>query len=68
MVSPLALLGSVGTFLGVRGVLYVGLGTRCELPGRNSVMSRAVLLDAAGRQATELRAGPNDVRHVAPGV
>jgi len=31
-------------------------------------MSRAVLLDAAGRQATELRPGPNDVRHLAPGV
>jgi len=52
----------------VRGVLYVGLGTRSELPGRNSVMSRAVLLDATGRKVKELQAGPNDVRHVAPGV
>jgi len=68
IVSPLVLLGSVGTFLGVRGVLCVGLGTRSELPGRNSVMSRAVLLDAAGRKVVELRAGPNDVRHLAPGV
>ena len=68
MVSPLALLGSVGKFLGVRGVLYVGLGTRCELPGRNSVMSRAVLLDATGRKVMKLQAGPNDVRHLAPGV
>jgi len=31
-------------------------------------MSRAVLLDAAGRKVVELRAGPNDVRHLAPGV
>jgi len=67
MVSPLALLGSVGKFLGVRGVLYVGLGTRCELPGRNSVMSRA-LLETYGQRVMELQTGPNDVRHPAPGI
>lgn len=44
-----------------------GLGTRSELPG-NSVMSRAVLLDAAGRKAMELQPGPNDVSRLAPGV
>jgi len=52
----------------VRGVLYVGLGTRSDLPGRKSVMSRAVLLDASGRRVMELQAGPNDVGHLAPGV
>ena len=31
-------------------------------------MSRAVLLDAAGRKVMELQAGPNDVRQLAPGV
>ena len=52
----------------VRGILYLWLGTRSELPGRNSVMSRAVLLDAAGRRVMVLQAGPNDVRGLAPGV
>jgi len=52
----------------VRGILHLWLGTRSELPGRNSVMSRAALLDAAGRKVMELQAGPNDVRRLAPGV
>jgi len=52
----------------VRGVLYVGPATRSELPGRNSVMSRAELLNATGRKVMELQAGPNDVRQLAPGV
>jgi hypothetical protein len=53
----------------VRGVLWLGaLGTRSELPGRNSVMSRADLLDAAGRTVMVLAPGPNDVSHLAPGV
>jgi hypothetical protein len=52
----------------VRGVLHLsGLGTRSELPG-NSVMSRAALLDAAGRKVLDLHAGANDVSALAPGV
>jgi hypothetical protein len=31
-------------------------------------MSRAALLDAAGRKVAELRDGANDVRSLAPGV
>jgi YVTN family beta-propeller protein len=53
----------------VRGVLLLnGLGTRSELPGRNSVMSRAVLLDIAGRKVLDLKQGTNDIRRLAPGV
>jgi len=53
----------------VRGVLVLDeLGTRSELPGRNSVMSRAVLLDASGRKVLDLHPGANDVRALAPGV
>jgi hypothetical protein len=53
----------------IRGVLLLPpLGTRSELPERNSVMSRAVLLDAAGRKVIDLRPGANDVRSLAPGV
>jgi YVTN family beta-propeller protein len=57
----------------IRGVLVLpGLGTRSELPERNSVMSRAVprpvLLDVSGRKAMDLRSGANDVRALAPGV
>ncbi len=53
----------------VRGVLLLdGLGTRSELPERNSVMSRAALLDVGGRQVMVLRPGANDVRALAPGV
>jgi Peptidase family M1 domain len=53
----------------VRGVLYyAGLGTRTELPGGNSVMSRAGLLDAAGRKVLDLHPGANDVHSLAPGV
>ena len=52
-----------------RGVLWLrGLGTRSESPGSNSVMSRAVLLDAIGRKVLDLLPGPNDVRHLSPGV
>jgi hypothetical protein len=52
----------------VRGVLHPsGPGTRSELPG-NSVMSRAALLDAAGRKVLDIRPGPNDVSRLAPGV
>jgi hypothetical protein len=50
----------------VRGVLM--LGTRSELPVGNSVMSRAVLLDATGRRVVNLATGPNDVSRLAPGV
>jgi hypothetical protein len=49
----------------VRRALW--LGTRSELPG-NSVMSRAVLVDASGRRLLDLRPGPNDVSALAPGV
>ncbi len=53
----------------VRGVLLLSpLGTRSELPGRNSVMSRAALLDAAGRKVLSLVPGPNDVSGLTPGV
>jgi hypothetical protein len=53
----------------VRGVLVLPeLGTRSELPERNSVMSRASLLDISGRKVTDLHAGANDVRALAPGV
>ncbi len=53
----------------VKGTLVLDeLGTRSELPGRNSVMSRAVLLDASGRKVLELHPGANDVRGLAPGV
>jgi hypothetical protein len=52
----------------IRRVLHLsGLGTRSELPG-NSVISRAALLDAAGRKVLDLRPGANDVSHIAPGV
>jgi len=53
----------------VRGVLLLPpLGTRSELPERNSVMSRAALVDAIGRKVLDLRPGPNDVSRLAPGV
>jgi YVTN family beta-propeller protein len=53
----------------VRGVLVLNeLGTRSELPERNSVMSRAALLDISGRKVLDLRPGANDVRGLAPGV
>ena len=53
----------------VRGVLVMpGLGTRSELPERNSVMSRAALLDIGGRKVLDLHPGANDVRALAPGV
>jgi hypothetical protein len=53
----------------VRGVLYLpGLGTRSELPERNSVMSRASLLDASGRSVMPLRAGANDLSRLPAGV
>jgi hypothetical protein len=52
----------------VRGVLRMpGLGTRSGLSD-NPVMSRAVLLDAVGREVMELRPGANDVSRLAPGV
>jgi hypothetical protein len=52
----------------VRGVLGLpGLGTRSQLPG-NWVMSRAALLDAAGRRVLSLKAGPNDVSRLSPGI
>lgn len=50
----------------VHGVL--GLGTRSESLERNSVMSRAVLLDVAGRRLMALRSGENDVSLLGPGV
>jgi len=45
----------------VRGVI------NCQLPV-SGLQSATVLLDAAGRKVMELRAGPNDVRHLSPGV
>jgi len=53
----------------VRGVLVLpGLGTRSELPERNSVMSRAALLDASGRRVMRLRPGANDLSRLPAGV
>lgn len=53
----------------VRGVLVLNEpGTRSELPECNSVMSRAALLDAAGRLVAVLHRGANDVSALAPGV
>ena len=53
----------------VRGVLTLPeLGTRSELPERNSVMSRADLLDASGRRVLQLRAGTNDLSRLPAGV
>jgi YVTN family beta-propeller protein len=53
----------------IRGLLMLdGLGTRSELPGRNSAMSRAALLDISGRKVLDLHSGANDVRALAPGV
>ena len=53
----------------VRGVLVLNeLGTRSELPERNSVMSCAALLDVSGREVLGLHPGANDVRALAPGV
>jgi hypothetical protein len=52
----------------VRDILLLpGLGTRSGLSD-NPVMSRAVLLDAAGRKVAELHPGANDVNQLAPGV
>ncbi|UCG43117.1 MAG: hypothetical protein JSU73_00440, partial [candidate division WOR-3 bacterium] len=36
--------------------------------GDIALHSRAKLLDASGRAVMDLRPGPNDIRHVAPGV
>jgi len=53
----------------VRGMLVLNeFGTRTELPERNSVMSRAALLDVSGRKVLDLHLGANDVRTLAPGV
>jgi len=53
----------------VRGMLSLdGPGMRSESPARNSVMSRAALLDVNGRAVMALRPGTNDVSVLAPGV
>jgi len=46
----------------IRGVLFLGVGSRQQKA------YRAELLDIAGREVLDLRPGPNDVRHLAPGV
>ncbi|MBN2464098.1 T9SS type A sorting domain-containing protein, partial [candidate division WOR-3 bacterium] len=52
----------------VRGTLMLSpLGTRSGLSD-NPVMSRAALLDAAGRKLLDLKPGANDVSRLAPGV
>jgi hypothetical protein len=59
--------GETGSTI-VRGVLCLqGLGTRSGL-SNNPVMSRAALLDAAGRKVLDLTPGPNDVSRLVPGV
>jgi hypothetical protein len=53
----------------VRGVLWLGAGTTPQLGASDALgLSRAVLLDAAGRTVMELRTGANDVRRLSPGV
>jgi hypothetical protein len=47
----------------VRGVLFLGAGT---VPERG--LSRALLLDAAGRKVMALRPGPNDISALPAGV
>jgi YVTN family beta-propeller protein len=46
----------------VRGVLWQ------EAYGTRQTAYRAELLDVAGRKVLALKAGPNDVRHLAPGI
>jgi len=46
----------------VRGVLFLGVDSR------QHTAYRAELLDISGRKVLALRPGPNDVRHLAPGV
>jgi len=54
----------------VRGVLCLGIGDTIPNSRTSSgyVPATAALLDAAGRKVMELRAGPNDVSRLAPGV
>jgi YVTN family beta-propeller protein len=53
----------------VREILFLnGLGTQSQSPGRDWVMSRAVLLDISGRAVMSLHPGANDIRHLASGV
>jgi hypothetical protein len=54
--------GSNSTATIVRGVLFL-TGDR-----RQKTKDHAALLDAAGRKVMELQPGPNDVRHLGPGV
>jgi hypothetical protein len=66
--KPQAASHKLGTTI-IRGVLVLsGLGTRSESPRRDSVMSRAVLLDISGRKMLDLHQGANDVSSLAPGV
>jgi hypothetical protein len=53
----------------VRGVLWLGAGTVPQ-PGASDALglSRAALLDIAGRKVLDLHPGPNDVSQLAPGV
>ncbi len=50
----------------VRGVLW--LARVLEVDSRQHAAYRAELLDIGGRKVAELQIGPNDVRHLAPGV
>jgi len=50
----------------VRGVLW--LARVLEVGSRQHTAYRAELLDISGRKVMELQVGPNDVRHLAPGV
>jgi len=54
----------------VRGVLWLAGAGQSQCVGRTGLRDSpcAVLLDAAGRRVLELQAGPNDVRHLSPGV
>ena len=53
----------------VRGVLYLRPSPFPLPVGEGQeVRGRSLLLDAAGRQVLSLSPGPNDVRHLAPGV
>ena len=70
--NPNGNVGAAETMNGKRGTMNVGptivrdvlrMGDRGQKTG-----DRAELLDAGGRKVMELRRGPNDVRHLSPGV
>jgi len=51
----------------IRGVLWLPRDMT-ELPGNSDRVPRLALLDISGRKVFDLLPGPNDVRHLSPGV